>query len=216
MPTRTQRIPLKVPKPMQWVYVALATATLTACTPKLCDPAIDPNNAQYDVSVSRIYTMSEFYSTFQGDSFTSGTPSCGGIDGIGPGSVLRFRTTGQTPIQHGQCNNVTAELVAGPAELTIQENTSTIPLGITPSRAGVVMYAMMNATFATCAGELVFEAFAGPGNVFAPPITDGGGRQPAILYRFFYPSNDSCPACQDNFVVQFATAADAAAPGGAD
>jgi len=188
--------------------LALRAAALTACTPKLCDTAIDPNNAQYDVNVVRIYSVSEFYSTLQGYSWSSDTPSCDGIDGIAPGSLLRFETIGQMPIQHGQCNNVTAEVAVGPNGLIIQDNILTAPPGITVDRAGVVMYAMMDATFGDCAGQLVIEFYAGPGNVFAPPV-DAGGYQPAVMYRLFYPAAGSCPRCNDNFIVQFVDAKDA-------
>lgn len=176
-----------------------AAILASGCTPAPCDSALDPNGARYQVDIDGIYDTTNVYSSNEGWTVGSGTPSCGGADGLGPGATLQIKTVGQSVNNNSACQAVNADLIAAPAALTIGGVSATTPPMVRDPQ--VVMYAVTDVTFAGCEGTSVLEFFAGPGNVFAPP-NDAGILQPAVMYRLFQPSSGSCALCQDNFVVQ--------------
>jgi hypothetical protein len=181
--------------------LACAAVLAAGCTPRPCDSAINPSGARYQVDVDGIYPIASVYSTGEGWTVSTGTPSCNGTDGLASGTVIQLRTVGQMATNNGACENAKAVVLSGPSALTLEGVAASPPSFVSTVNPEVVMYSATNVGFGDCSGVTLLMFFAGPGNLFASP-QDGGGKEPAVMYRLFDPSSGSCSRCEDNFVVQ--------------
>jgi len=194
------------------VYLACAVGLLAlalGCQDRICyNAGIDPSGGRYKVSVVDLYdTQSTF--TYDGSLVMSNgraTASCSQVDGIGPGATLELQAVGTVQNSTQNCELIAANLVSAPSQIAPVDGAGQF---LALARAQVaqtsVMYAAESAAIAGCIGGFALSirpGGGGLGGLFATPVT--GRLPPALLYRIFLPSSDTCQACADNFVIQIA------------
>ncbi len=171
------------------------------CSTPPCDTAINPNHQRYTTSIGSLYDINQPH-LVSGDSYAGTGASCQGMDGLAEGATLSLETIGSAPADRDSCRNAVAQLTSAPAQVTIVQNETSNPTSLSLTKPADVMYALTQVTVGGCSGTLLLEFFAGPDNLFAP--VDGGPFPPGVMYRLFYPTDASCMACEDNFVVHLA------------
>jgi hypothetical protein len=174
---------------------------LLGCQTPLCNAQADAPS--YGVSVIEPYDSSTQF-RFRSNSGLDlpGTASCAGLDGITSGVVLGLQSTGEIPDGHGICDYVRAELVSGPAQITVLGPASDGPATWMARNGFDFLYSVDQVLIGTCAGILTLELGlgGGAGGIYAAPIP--GKDPPVILHRLFQSSDPACGPCGDAFVVQ--------------
>jgi len=193
------------------IYLACAVGILAlalGCQNRICyDAGIDPSG-RYKVSVIDLYdTRSTF--TYDGSLVMSNgldTPSCSQVDGIGPGATLELQAVGTVQNRNQNCELIAAKLVSAPSQIVPVDGAGPfLELARNEVAETSIMYAAEAAAIAGCSGGFglsIRPGGGGLGGLFATPVT--GRLPPALLYRVFQPSSDTCQACADNFVIQIA------------
>jgi hypothetical protein len=96
----------------------------------------------------------------------------------------------------------TADLVSGPAEMTIL-GPSTNEVAVNQARIGdSLMYAVTDVNVAGCMEAMALAVLPGEaaGGILSTPVP--GQPPPAVLFRYFAPTSGGCSVCNDDFVVQ--------------
>lgn len=136
------------------------------------------------------------------------TQPCSGADGIRPGASLVLKGTGVHERRQGSCNSVTADLSPVPPEMTILGPASYLGVTAQFTASASVVFSMNDISFGECAGSFGLAVLPGAGSrpedIFLEPVS--GAYPHAVLFRLFSPQDPTdrtCPACYDNFVIHF-------------